>query len=129
MIVQLRIDDDLIEEYKGEVSESTSLEMILADRLKRALVMIPNSRYIVLADRARDQMEQLVGGGSLRSADDLLLRVRRLANVKFGDHELDLTPGQMEEIAFRAKKMGKSVEAVVKETWDRFTQDFFSLVR
>lgn len=132
-ITSLRIDDDLLGVYQAEAEASggkLSLEHVLADRLKRAEYLVPNSRYIVLADAPRDQMEKLLGGGSLRSGDDLLEKVSRLARVRFGDHTLeDLTPGQMEELVYRAEKMGKTVDQLLQETWAKFRQDFFTLVR
>jgi len=129
MILNLRVDDETYQHYADE-AEATGSQPILVieDRLKRALVLTPNSRYIILADGTRDRMEQILGGGSLKSAEDLLTRVQRLGHVKFGEHTIEITPGQMEEIIYRAAKMGRSVDDLIKEAYGIFARDFFTLI-
>lgn len=134
IIERLRIDDDLYTGYLEETvqthGDSTAILEVIADRLKRAVSLRPNSRYILLTDAARDAMENLLGGGSLKSADDLLTRVSRLAQIRFGDRVLkDLTPGMYEELALRAEKQGKTLDQMLDEAWRVFTRDFFTLVK
>ncbi len=96
----LHIDDDLAQVYMDEALErKMPIEQLLADRLVRAAPLDPRSRYVIVADQARVQLEQLLGGGDVKSGEDLVQKVRRLARIKFGDHELQLSAGQLEEIA------------------------------
>lgn len=123
------LDDDTAETYQNEaVERGIDIEIVLAERLKMAQVMDPRSRYLLLIDNTLIRMEQALGHLPILHAEDLIAKVTRLARIRFGDHSLELTAGQMEEIAWRAEKQGKTVEVQVKSAWDRFCEEFFTLL-
>lgn len=89
-------------------------------------------RYSVIDERAltldgstRDRLEQVLGIGATRSPDHLLAAVDRLARIEIGGVRIDFTPGQLEEIARRAKKRAWSVEQAIKSVVDRIREDLF----
>lgn len=129
MRVTLQLDDDTSEAYSTEALErGVDLEIVLAERLKMAQAMDPRSRYLLLIDNTLSRMEAALGHLPILHAEDLIAKVTRLARVRFGDHSLELTAGQMEEIAWRAGKQGKTVKFMLQAAWERFGAEFFSLL-
>lgn len=129
MRITLTLPDDLGELYRVEADQrDLPVASVLEDRLKAAQPLDPRKRFVILQQPMLGEVETHLGGGDLRGGGDLLAKVKRLASIAFGPHEIKLTPGQYEELAFRAGRMGKSIEQLVKETWERFCQDFFTLV-
>lgn len=129
MRVTLHLDDDTAATYQNEaVERGIDVELVLEERLKMAQAMDPRSRYMLLIDNTLTRMEQALGHLPLLHAEDLIAKVTRLARVRFGDHALELTAGQMEEIAWRAGKQGKTVEFMLKAAWDHFCATFFTLL-
>lgn len=129
ILPSLQLDDETAFHYQTEADEiKQPLYIVLADRLRRAVALDPRHRYVILTDNPLARVEHALGDLPLQSAEELVARVQRLAKIQFGEHELELTPGQMEEIAWRASKQGKTVDAVLQETWRVFCENFFTLV-
>lgn len=80
---------------------------------------------LILTKADRDLIEGTTGLGTTNSAADLLKAISRLARIGIGDLTLPFTPGQLEEIAFRAKKRGITVERAMQEVLDRLASDLF----
>lgn len=130
MIISVQLNDDLAATYQEEATErDLTLGQVLVDRLNRAGQLDPRDRYVILCGNTRDRMEQTLGGGHIQSAEDLLLKVGRLARIKFGDHAIPMTAGQAEELAHRAHKRGVPVSRLIEEIWTRMAPDFFNNVR
>lgn len=129
MRVTIQLDDDTALTYQNEaVERGMDVEDVLADRLKRAQVLDPRHRYVVLVDGVLARAEAALGGLPLLHAEDFLSKLTRLARIRFGDHRLELTAGQMEEIVWRGQKQGKTVEQMLGMAWERFTAEFFTLL-
>ena len=129
MKITLTLDDDLSGFYEEEAKErKCELAAVLEDRLKRAGQLDSRTRYVIVSDRTRDQLENILGGGHLKSAEDLLNKVGRLARIKFGDHEIRLSAGQFEELKWRAQKQGKTIEQLLLEIWQRLQDQFFNAI-
>lgn len=129
MKVTLTLPDDLAADYQTEAdSRHLDLETVLVGRLKSADELDPRQRYLIIVGRVRDQLEAKLGGGHLQNANDLFRKVDRLAKIKFGEHEIVLTAGQLEELVWRSEKIGKSIDRMLAEMWQRISQEFFSNV-
>ncbi len=129
MRVTLTVDDDTALTYQNEaVERGIDVELVMAERLKLAQAIDPRARYLILIDNTLTRLEQALGHMPLLHAEDLIAKVNRLAKIRFGQHALELTAGQMEEIAWRASKQGKTVEFMLKAAWDRFCEEFFTLL-
>lgn len=136
MKVTLNLPEGLAEQYLGEANDrDQAIETILEGRLKVALPLSPAERFVIVMDRPRQQLEEMLGGGSLTGAEDLVYKVRRLARIHFGEHEIPLTPGQLEELAYRARKVyaamtpEAALARLIKDTWESFAEQFFGLVK
>lgn len=129
IIKELRIADDTAETYQEEATaRHLELGAVLVERLEHAQTLDPRQRYLIVEGKSREQLEALLGGLPLVSVRDLTEKVRRLARIKFGDHVIELSPGQMEEMAWRAKKQGKTVAELIRLTYEKFAQDFFTMI-
>lgn len=130
MKVTLSIDDDLAEFYTKEAqSRRLPIGTIVNERLAAAKPLDPRRRGFVVADaQVLQELESVLCGGSLTSERNLVEKVRRLARIRFGDHEFKLTPGQFEELKFRATKTGRTVEQLVADLYRRMSVDLFRTV-
>lgn len=126
----LQLDDDLFEMYMQEAIERRmEVGDILRERLKRSIALDPRTRCMVLDDgRLLQQLEEYLGGGQLKGTADLVNKVSRLAKIKFGEHEFRLTAGQFEELAWRAKKTGRTVDQQMTVIFQRMRETFFTYV-
>lgn len=129
ILPSLHIDDDLAQAYMAEaVERRVPVEQVLQERLASSAPLDPRQRYLILIGEPREQLEIILGGGTLKDLADLVTKVRRLASIKFGAHELQLTAGQLEEIKWRAGKQGRTIDQMVQAAWTRFKEQFFTLV-
>ena len=71
------------------------------------------------------RLEQTTGIGSTRTPEDLVQAVERLAKIAIGTIQIDFTPGQLDEIAYRAKKRGWTVEQSLRAVVDRIKEELF----
>lgn len=129
MITQrLTLPDPLAQAYLHEAEDrNISFEEVLEQRLVCALPLDPRVRPLVVSGMAREQIEDAMGCPPLQNELDLIQQTSRLAKVEFGTHTLKLTPGQTEEIAYRAKKQGKTVDQMLQMVWAAFGEQFFGL--
>lgn len=72
-----------------------------------------------------DRLERTTGIGSTRTPEDLVKAVERLAAIHIGTIQIDFTPGQLEEIAHRAKKRGWTIEQSLRAVVDRIKEEIF----
>lgn len=86
---------------------------------------VTDPRTLTLTGQERDRLELTTGVGSTRTAADLITAVERLASISIGTIHVDFTPGQLEEIAHRAKKRGRTVGQELKAVVDRIKEDLF----
>ncbi len=125
--MQLSIPDELYSDYqsraKGE--RKSTIELILA-QLRRHLDTPITQRHITLTGAVLEAVETLVGGGSLTSPEDLVEKIQRLARISLGDIRLKFSPVQLEEIATRAQKQGKTPEQVCQDIVDQMAGQFFN---
>ena len=82
---------------------------------------------LILRGPERSRLERALGTGSTQTPEMLTTAVERLARLRVGDIQVDFTPGQWEEIAHRASKMGLPPAEVLKRLVDRFMQDVWRL--
>ena len=133
--ITVTIPDDLSEFYEEEVAKRTqtgevglTLERVLADRLQRSVPLHPRLRTLILEQSDLSALESRLGHGQLKSPMELVERVARLGRIKFGDYEITLTPAQMEDIAFRAMKQNRTIDEMIRITWQKMDELFFSYV-
>lgn len=80
---------------------------------------------LTLSPSDREALELTTGIGTTRSAATLLAAVQRLARIRIGDVTIPFTPGQLEEIAYRAGKRGITVQRATQDVIDRIKDELF----
>lgn len=71
------------------------------------------------------RVEDLLGIGATRSASALVAAIARLGSISVGEIRLPFTPGQLEELKYRAEKRGRSVAQEMKAVVDRINDELF----
>ncbi len=114
---------DLYQAYADK--QGKPLDVILADRLKRTASVAPGTRVVFVSGAALEAIETRVGGGQITTAEELRTRIDRLASISFMGRDLQLSPNQLEELAKRAERQGKSIDDLILDIWRTLRDDFF----
>jgi hypothetical protein len=125
--MHVKIDDDLAAAY-AKMSRTIPVETLLERQLARFMDYPPTIRIMPVGGDDLQQLEHLLGGGSIKSPADLVERVRSYASITLGKITLDLSTAQKIELAHRAAKRGISPEAVAKELVEIITEEMFASV-
>jgi hypothetical protein len=86
--------------------------------------IVVEGQLLVPAD-IRHRIEATTGIGSTLTAADLVTAIERLAPIDIGTVHVEFTPGQLAEIAHRATKRGRTVEAELHAVVDRIKDEIF----
>ncbi len=87
----------------------------------------PVEEGLFLRAATRSQLERRLGFGCTKTAEDLLRAVDRLATIQVGEITLTFTPGQLEELAHRAKKRNVPLAEYLARLLERFTEDLWTI--
>ena len=114
--MKIQIDDDLAAKYQRWADDSKQpLQQVVERQLARFVDFPSTVRVIPLARDPLQQIEGLLGGGQIQSAEQLVARVRQHAVVTLGKVDLEFSPAQKAEITHRAQKRGVSPDVVIQE--------------
>jgi hypothetical protein len=80
---------------------------------------------LLLSGPVLHQLTQKLGPGATSSPSALLRAIDRLARIEIGTVKVDFTPGQLEEIAHRARKRGLTPQQEVERTVGSMKESFF----
>lgn len=94
-----------------------------AQLAERYSTMDPGERLLTTASCTR--LEQTLGLGATANTDNLVAAVERLARISIGEIHIDFTPGQLEEISYRATKRGRTVKQELQAVVDRIREEIF----
>jgi hypothetical protein len=123
-----------------QLSHGAYVDLLLGDWIiSRAQLIVDWSRGALLEEKYEvvhegelrlpveigRRLEQTTGIGSTRDPFVLVEAVERLASISIGTVHVDFTPGQMEEIAHRAKKRGHTVEQELRTAVERVKDEIF----
>ncbi len=124
MLVSL--SDATIAKYQEAATRAkVPLESLLERQLARFGDTPVTHRLLVVQGPQLEALEKTFRGGYLKSADDLVARVHAWAGVTIGHIRLDFSPAQLEEIAVRATKQGKTPQAIVEDIVAQMAYQFF----
>ena len=90
---------------------------------ERYEVVVHGGLHLTAADCAR--LEETAGLGSTQSAGELVKAVEKLCAIKVGDIRIPFTPGQVQELQYRAKKRGRTIEQEMQAVVDRIRDELF----
>ena len=120
-------DGRIIHGSPGDVRVSRgehTLDVLTAKQFaERYEVVVSGGLQLSPADCA--QLEETAGLGSTQSASDLVKAVEKLCAIKVGDIRIPFTPGQVQELQYRAKKRGRTVEQEMQAVVDRIRDELF----
>jgi hypothetical protein len=80
---------------------------------------------LTLSLQDRELLERTTGLGTTRTPMELVAAIQRLARIGIGDVQIPFTPGQLEEIAYRATKRGITLQRAVQDVIDRISGELF----
>lgn len=105
------------------------LETAASQVLATGLSALPlQGRFAVIHQAELQALEDILGGGSILNGQDLLKKVQRLAGISYHHIRLNFTPGQLEDLEWKAKRQGKTVEQLVEQMAPRIADQFFGLI-
>lgn len=107
------------------ISRGKAVIDVVGDTALATRYTIQATGTLTLPAEICSRIEQTAGLGSTRSPADLAAAIERLAKIEIGTVQLPFTPGQLEEIAVRAKKRGQTVQQALQATIDRIKEDLF----
>lgn len=134
MKLQIQIPDAVYDAYANRATEMSAQgkpitpEEVIADTLDRFSSVSPTDRAIVVGAANRQRLEKVLSGGSLFDGNDLTMKVEALAKLEIGEVRLEFTPGQLKQLANVARRNGKTVEEVTRETVKQLEWQFFDAV-
>lgn len=123
--MRITIPDTLADVYAEIAStQGRSLDDVVTAQLDRFQRLTPGTRAVVIGGALLDHLDELLGS-HLRDGQDLATKVSRLAAITFHNVKLDFTPSQLEELARRADRRGKTVEQLAREIIRDLSEQFF----
>lgn len=107
------------------IARGRQLVDVVSEAQLSARYTIDEPNACVLPAATCAQLEQTTGIGSTRTPADLVKAVERLAKIEVGGIRIDFTPGQLDEIAHRAKKRGRTIQQELQAVVDRIREELF----
>lgn len=127
--MRVTISDELYERFQQRArKEHMSVDSWVASQLARVQDYPVRDRVVIIGSEARDQLEQLFGGGGLVNAEDLVDKVERLAALGIGELRTNFSPGQWEELKRRCERLGVPVEEEAQRIVTKVSELFFDHV-
>jgi len=133
MKLQLQVSEQTWEAYcdhadriHGLTNQTVSPESLMADQLQRFAHVIPSDRIVVLEPASRARLEEILQGGGLADAKDLVAKVQNLASLEIGKVVVDFSPAQWEELRNLARRNAKTVQDVAEATVRGMESIFFN---
>jgi hypothetical protein len=80
---------------------------------------------LTLEDSTKGALDDVLGPGSTRSAQALLEAVKRVVAIHIGGVSVQFSPGQLEEIATRAAKNGRTTQEEIERVVEHLAGDVF----
>lgn len=134
MKTTIQLPDDVYDAYTSAAEGMAGLghplspEEIMVDRLTRFKDVSPSDRVVVVDPKVRNRLEQILGGGSLKDAEDLLQKVEGLADIQIGEIRVEFSPGELKQMKHWANRQGKAVDYIVKDIVTRIKLTIFDYV-
>lgn len=108
-----------------------SLDLYAEQLLQHALAVnfpVKQGKVVLLHGEALEQLEVRLGGMPILHPADLVAKVDRLAGISFEHLTLPFSINQLEVMAEKAERQGKSVEQLLGELAPRVFEQFFDLL-
>ena len=107
------------------VANQRTLLAVVPARTFPAPYELVDPAALTLSNADRTALESTLGLGATQTPAALVAAVSRLARLRVGEVEITFTPGQLEELAHRAEKRGRSLQAEIEAVVDRIREEIF----
>jgi len=122
------LDGLLVQGHEGDwvltTADGQILRVVSAAVLEQGYEPVEDAALAIPGMIVR-QLEDRLGPGACRTPESLLAAVRRLAQIGVGEVEIAFSPGQLEEIAHRARRNNRTVEQELQWIVRRLEDDLF----
>lgn len=98
---------------------------VVGDGILRERYQVVETGAVTLSLADVTRLEETLGVGNAQSTTRLLPAVERLAKIEIGHIRIEFTPGQLEEIALRAKKRNQTIAQAIQSVIDRIREEIF----
>lgn len=98
---------------------------VVGDGILRERYQVVEPTALSINPATCTRLEHTLGIGATQSVDRLIAAVERLASISIGTIKIAFTPGQLDEIATRARKRGQTVEQALVAVIDRIREELF----
>jgi hypothetical protein len=123
--MRITIPDDLADQYQLQAdAQHKSLDQIITAQLQRHVAHPPGIPLIIVGKLAAQAIAERTGGIPLKDDADVVKRFDRLAGISFRKKNIDLSPAQLEDLAARATRQGRSIEKLIEEIYQRVREEF-----
>jgi hypothetical protein len=124
--MRVTLADTTVDAYEAFAKkQGKPVDQVIEHQLARFKTLEPGTRAVVIGKDDIEKLTIALGGIPVKDAADLVARVENLAAVSFQHIRLNFSPQHLAELAHRAERQGKSVEAVIRDTVNRMAEDFF----
>lgn len=128
MRVTLQIPDELYDAYAAHLQPPlnghASPEDLMISQLERFKTVSPQDRAVIVANRDRIRLEEILSGGTLRDSADLVKKVEGLARLEIGEVKVTFTPGELNNIKVFAAKNRIPVQRAVEQVVHGMKEQF-----
>jgi hypothetical protein len=135
--VKVRTLIDIPEEvYAAYAAQATSLagaggsatpQELMAAQLARFSSYPASNHVLVVDSESRGKLDQVLQGGMLRDAQDLVEKVTKLADIQIGGIAVHWTPGQLRQIKTYATRNRLTPEEAVRRIVRQLESQFWDV--
>lgn len=111
---KVKMPEEIFNKYGALKSGTKTAEDLMSEQLIRYVDVNPGDRIVILSGKTRNAIEDLVGGGHISSAEDLLDKIKRFGQVSFGDVVIPLNNAEKDELTKRASRNGWTVQEEIE---------------
>src|SRR5258708_34320589 len=127
--MRVQIADSVAEAYEGDADRfDKTMDAVLEAQLDRFKHVRMTEPIVILKGEHRDRLQDILAGGSLRSAEDLVRKVQALADLKIGGIAVDFTPTQWAQIMARADKNDRPLAQELHTLVQQIVEGFAAVV-
>jgi hypothetical protein len=128
------IPEDVYAAYAAQASAlaaaggSATPQELMGAQLARFSAYPASNHVLVVDSENRGKLDQVLQGGMLRDAQDLVEKVTKLADIQIGGIAVHWTPGQLRQIKTYATRNRLTVEETVKRIVFQMSSQFWDYI-
>jgi len=105
MRLTITIEDEVFEKYKRYAKGSEKPEQIMQSYIAKMADIDYHGRFLIISSAQRAALEAIIGS-LVMTPDDLITKIKQLADLRIGDMQFILEPGELAEIKVATANYG-----------------------